>query len=163
MRKLFILFCLFPLVTKSQSVIGKWKIVAINNGVYFSYKDSASTINQFLNSLKGKKDSSESAAVFMRTIALYKDYSISFYKDGTYKEIQGGITKGATSEVMEFNGIYDVNLAHNYLELSMKNKKRHVVYSLDFIPKGIKLYYTAMGLISRNENSDIILTLEKSQ
>ena len=38
--------------------IGKWKIVAANNGVYHDYKtDSSFVTKRFLDSLIGKKDS----------------------------------------------------------------------------------------------------------
>jgi len=161
MRSLFLLVLLSCLIAKSpaQSVLGKWKVVAINNGTYYSYKDSVLSKQQFLNSLKGKKDSSESAAIFLRIVSTYEDYHIFFNDDGTFKEIQGKEDKKAA--YTESGGTYETNFAHMYIELSAN--KRKTMYFFKFTENGIKLYHFAYGLLSHNQVSDFMLTLERSQ
>ena len=49
-------------VQTNPNIIGKWKIVAANNGIYHDYKtDSSSISKMFLDSLAGRKDSAITA------------------------------------------------------------------------------------------------------
>ncbi len=160
MRTLVILLCLISSVARSQTqnITGKWKIVAINNGTYYSYKDSAG-MQQFLDTLKAKKDSSESAGIFLRIIETYKDYHISFNADGTFEETHG--KEGDGSTYIRSGGTYGINFAHMYIEPSAN--KRKLIYSLKFTETGIKLYHLANGLLSQNQVSDFMLALERAQ
>lgn len=52
-------------VQTNPNIIGKWKIVAANNGIYHDYKtDSSSISKMFLDSLAGRKDSAITLEMF---------------------------------------------------------------------------------------------------
>jgi hypothetical protein len=137
----------------SKDFIGKWKIIALNNGVYFNYKiDSSFVTNKFSNSLTGQKDSAESVAMFTSFASQYVDYYFIFDNQGNYQEIRQGDVRTS--------GTYKVDKDLNKIDITIKrNDKQNLVsYTFNFTKEGLKLF------ISSGFSTEILeLTMEKSQ
>lgn len=144
-------FLFFSVSLKSKSVIGKWRVIAANNGVYYNYKtDSFSVTKQFLNSLVGRKDSAETIEMFESFANRYPNYYFIFVNDGKYQEIRNG-------EVRIF-GTFKVNLSNQNIEATYGNEgKQHPANFRFKFEKG------NLRLIVHSDfmEDDLELTLEK--
>jgi hypothetical protein len=79
-------------------VTGKWKVVAVNNGVYYDYKKQKATITpDLMQTLKGRADSAQAVEAFTKMAKKYSDYFIIFGKDGLYWEVMNGEVRGDTA------------------------------------------------------------------
>jgi hypothetical protein len=109
-KKIFLktIFLLLPLISFSQEgmhpIVGKWKVVQINNGVIVNFKSNTSIVSdQLAQSLAGNKDSLVAIEVFTKMAKKYNDYYFVFGKDGLYKEIMNGEVRNdlATYHLLE--------------------------------------------------------------
>jgi hypothetical protein len=79
-------------------IAGKWKVVAINNGVIYDYKTKKTSVTgELTQTLVGRTDSAEIVERFAKLAKRYEDYYIIFGKDGSYKEVMSGEVRGDTA------------------------------------------------------------------
>ena len=95
-------------------IVGKWKIVIVDAGVYHDYKkDSTSIPEEMKTSLKGSKDSAMTIGFMTGLIKGFSEYYFDFKADGTYDEIKG--------EKIKQKGTYVVDPAQKLLVQTTKN------------------------------------------
>jgi hypothetical protein len=158
MNKLLLLISLLilSLNAKSQTskeFIGKWKIITVNMGVYYNYKnDSSFVTKKFSDSLVGRKDSAETVDLFLSFAQQYADYYFIFDEQGNYKEIRDG--------EMRIEGKYTINKRIKAIDLLLKRGDKEISASYKFVfeNKNLKIFMS-----SALWNDDLELTVEKSQ
>ena len=152
---LLVLLLIFSCTQKVQinpNIIGKWKIVAANNGIYHDYKtDSSSISKMFLDSLAGRKDSAITLEMFSFFVKQYIDYYFTFDENGNYQEIRSGKVR--------VSGQYTINTASQTIEVMYENdeKKRPGSFKFMFEKNKLKLFLSSLP------DEDFELTLERSQ
>lgn len=135
----------------SNEYLGKWKVVAVNNGVYYNYKtDSSYVTKNFLNTLVGKPDSVETIAMFRSFASQYADYFFTFGSDGKYEELKNGAAR--------VFGTFKVNSSNQNIDVMYGNAgKQH--------PGNFKFKFEKGNLILFIHNAlmedDLELTLER--
>jgi hypothetical protein len=137
----------------SKEFIGKWKIVAVNMGVYYNYKnDSSFVTKKFSDSLVGRKDSAETVDLFLSFAQQYADYYFIFAEQGNYKEIRDG--------EMRIEGKYAIDKRKKTIDLLLKRGDKEIPASYKFIfeNKNLKIFMS-----STLWNDELELTVEKSE
>ena len=110
------------------ALVGKWKIVIVDAGVYHDYKkDSTAIPEEMKASLKGSKDSAMTIGFMTGLIKSFSDYYFDFKADGTYDEIKG--------DKIKQKGNYTVDPAQKLLTQTSKNsmgeeRKHQMNYTL---------------------------------
>jgi hypothetical protein len=136
----------------ATSIIGKWKIVSVNNGVDYNYKtDSSFVTKKLLDSLIGRKDSATSIEMLSIFTRQYTDYYFTFDDKLNYQEIRSG-----TVRVL---GTYKVNTSIHSVEVlygSGEIKKPHN-FKYGFDKNNLKLY------MASSFGDEFELTLERTQ
>jgi hypothetical protein len=134
-----------------EDFIGKWKVVAVNSGVYYNYKNDSSFVSKKLSdSLIGKKDSAELIEAFSGYARNFENYDLTFDTLGIYKEYR--------NDKIVVEGIYQVNEAEKKINLIITRGKMKVTDSCDFIfeKKNLKLF-----IPNELVNSKLELILER--
>lgn len=129
---LSVLCSLFVLASFSQSpspIVGKWKIVIVDAGIYHDFKkDSTSLSEEAKASLSGSKDSAFTMGFLQGMIKQFADYYFNFKADGTYDEIKG--------EKIKQKGSYTFSTEKKLLTQVSKNalgdeSKKEMRYTLE--------------------------------
>ncbi|MBS1741628.1 MAG: hypothetical protein JST81_01225 [Bacteroidetes bacterium] len=122
---LFILAVLvWALHTEAQTsnpILGKWKIVAVDDGVYYNYKtDSMAITKKLQDSLVGKKDSAITVEMLSMFVYQYEDYYFSFDDSFHYQETRSGMIRVSGSYTID-TGTHTVEVLYG----SGENRKPH--------------------------------------
>lgn len=87
----------FLLITFSASaqvappIAGKWRVVAVDNGVACDYRVKSMAISSaFLNTLTGNPDSLKILDLFIYVARSYENYIFYFHENNIYEEIKDG-------------------------------------------------------------------------
>jgi hypothetical protein len=134
------------------ALVGKWKIVIVDAGVYHDYKkDSTSIPEEMKAALKGNKDSAMTIGFMTGLIKGFSDYYFDFKADGTYDEIKG--------EKIKQKGTYVIDPAQKLLVQTTKN-------SLGDERKN-QMHYTLTGktmtVIPVDDTRKLMFVLEKQE
>jgi hypothetical protein len=120
MKTIFFLtpFLCAVLATSGQSrqdILGKWKIIALNAGVYHNYKnDSTSVPVEIQEGLKGNKDSLMTIALITGMVKEFDNYHYIFMEDGQFQEKKG--------DKLQQQGTYTNDLKNQQIILIVKHK-----------------------------------------
>ena len=149
MKKLF--FCLsFMLIAissycQTNLVAGKWKIYAVNAGIYHNYKnDSTAVPKEITESLRGNKDSAATLGFVKEMVKDFADYYMIFQENYQFKEIRKGkiqqfgtyvINKGKSQITQlidkghgaEMRQILNYRITGNILEITIPSKDMSMV------------------------------------
>ncbi len=134
------------------SIIGKWKIIAVNIGVGYNYKkDSLFVTSNMQQSLVGRKDSAREIAIRSIFVRRYREDYFIFDDKLNYQELRNGAQRAA--------GTYAVNKTLRTIEvLYSTDKARPRIVRYAFEKNNLILY---MPSIVNDEEAEY--TLEKSQ
>ena len=140
MKRLILLSFLVFIILSSRaqvfkSITGTWKVIAVNNGVYYNYKtDSMYVTKPFSDSLAGRKDSIETIEMFSSFARQYDDYYFVFDEKGKYREFRAG--------TLRLEGRYEVNHAHSAIDILVthNNKEKTIYYRFGFIKSNMRLF-----------------------
>jgi hypothetical protein len=130
MRKQFFVLSLTLITLSSYCqtnlVAGKWKIFAVNAGIYHNYKnDSTAVPKEITESLRGNKDSAFSLGFVKEMVKDFADYYMIFQDNYQFKEIRKG-------KVLQ-SGTYTVNKAKSQIiQLMDKGNGTEIKQTLNY-------------------------------
>ena len=139
-------------VQTQPNIIGKWKIVAANNGVYYDYKTDSSFVTKWLlDSLVGRKDSAITIEMSSSFASQHVDYYFTFDEKGNYQVIRAG--------KLSVYGQYTLNNTSQTIEVlyGSGEKKRPGSFKFKFEKNKLTLFLSSLM------GEDFELTLERSQ
>lgn len=89
---------LFANANDLEMLIGKWKVVKVNNGVICDFKTGNTDVTTELSKeFAGNPDSTRIIAAFTGMAKKYGNYIFNFRKDNMYEEIMNGEVRNALS------------------------------------------------------------------
>ncbi len=123
----------------NDTFIGKWKVIAVKDGVEYDYKTQKITITTALkDSLKGQTDSTDAIETLIYFVKMYGDYYFEFTKDGHYTEIRNGKARPTAKYAIDYINMA-INLEYELPTLTgSKNRKMDYQLRNGFLELKIK-------------------------
>ncbi len=152
--KLVILFTIISNFSKAQDslqILGKWKVVAVNNGVKYDYKKESYSVDKSLsNSLQGRWDSSKVIRNFLNWARSCPNCIYVFGPENIYQEYR--------EEDLRSDGTFKLRSNTKQIEVAFlkDNVTKHANYKFNFINENLVLYVPSFFI-----SGDIELLLER--
>jgi hypothetical protein len=126
-----LILLLLPVITPAQvqhPIVGKWKVILVNNGVIVDFKNNTETVSgEFAESLKGRADSAAGVAVFARMARKYNNYFFVFRKDGIYQEIMNGSIR---SDIATYHLFEDEHIVYMRNASNLQDAEQSMIYNI---------------------------------